>query len=240
MDTRTPGYRTAMEPLPETSSAARMLRFQTDLDVLPDLRSKAGRVRELVPDCVGISLALLDHDVTLTLVADPAEFLVLDALQYLGGGRGPDGPDGTHRDSSTADLLDERRWQRLSREASARGVATTLSMPVYDHERLVGAVSLYAGAPNAFGGQHQDLAEIFGAWAGGAVTNADLSFDSREEAVQAPRQVAGDILLEQACQILSRDLGIDLAAARERLYVVAAREGVSPVQVAVALIRDDL
>jgi GAF domain-containing protein len=227
-----------MEPLPETSSAARMLRFQTDVDLLPDLRSKAVRVRELVPDCVGVSLALLDHDVTLTLVADPAEFLVLDALQYLDDRAAP-APEGLAGEPED-DLLDERRWQRLSREASARGVATTLSMPVYEHERLIGAVSLYAGAPNAFGGQHQDLAEIFGAWADGAVTNADLSFASLEQAAQAPRQVAGDILLEQACEILSRDLGIDMAAARQRLYAVAAREGISPVEVAVTLIRDDL
>ena len=234
-----------MEPLPETSKAARLLRFRTDQDLLPDLRSKARRVREMVPDCLGISLALLDHDVTLTLVANPTEFALLDALQYLvdpGGEQSAERAAEQGRDDTrpSDDLLDERRWQRLSRESSALGVASTLSMPVFDHDRLVGAISLYGGSPNTFGGQHDELADVLGAWAGGAVTNADLSFGSLVSATRAPRKVAGAILVAQAADIMARDLHVEPATARERLLAAAARTGVTPVELAISVIRGDL
>ncbi|WP_167880549.1 GAF domain-containing protein [Nocardioides guangzhouensis] len=201
-------------------------------------------MRELVPDCLGISLALLDHDVTLTLVANPSEFVLLDALQYLvddsGTPRSPDDAAAPGADQEPADVLDERRWRRLSLESSARGVASTLSMPVFDHDRLVGAVSLYGGSPNAFGGQHEELADVLGAWAEGAVTNADLSFASLASATRAPRKVAGSILVAQAAEILARDLEIAPDAARQHLHRAAARAGVTPVELAITVIRGDL
>jgi hypothetical protein len=50
------------------------------------LQRKGERVREVVPECVGMSLSALEHGVTSTLVATTEEVLDLDATQYLDGG----------------------------------------------------------------------------------------------------------------------------------------------------------
>ena len=55
--------------------------------------------------------------------------------------------------------------------------SSTLSIPLMSDGRVYGGLNLYGGTPRAFDGHHDELAELYGGWAGGAVTNADLSAD---------------------------------------------------------------
>ena len=101
-----------MEPIPETFEALEEFgAYLYDDDLLTELGRMSVRVRDIVPDCVGLSLAYREHDVTFTLVASDEVTAALDALQYL-----DDGPCVTAVDEerqiafSQDDALDEGLW----------------------------------------------------------------------------------------------------------------------------------
>jgi hypothetical protein len=184
---RTVGYPKGMEPIPETVEAMEEFGPFAEGDLLGELRQQGVRVRGLVPDLVGLSLASVEHDVTLTLVASSEEIAVLDGVQYLFGGPCVDAVEANAvREYNDDDVLDERAWQQFSLATAHAAVASTLTLPVLAEDLVVGSVNLYAASRNAFGDMHQEIADVFHAWAPGAVTNADLSFDTRKAAEQAP------------------------------------------------------
>ena len=102
--------------------------------------------------------------------------------------------------------------------------------------RVEGSVNLYAAAPRAFVGHHDALAQIFGAWAAGAVANADLSFTTRGEAQAAPGQIRERNLVDVAIGILAAELQVDVGTATDRLQDAAARAGVTLAQLARTII----
>ena len=73
---------------------------------------------------------------------------------------------------------------------------------------------------------HEQVAEIVGGWAPGAVANADLSFSTRRTAQDAPRLLFEEMRLHIAVGILVATLGISVEEARERLRDSALRAGV--------------
>src|SRR5690349_13315620 len=76
-----------LQPLPESWTAADELEPDDELDLLLETLIVQGRrVQELVPDCIGLSLAVLSQGVTLTLVASGRDIALLDAIQYLHSG----------------------------------------------------------------------------------------------------------------------------------------------------------
>jgi len=73
---------TPMEPIPETVEAVNELDPSADDGtLLASLSGRATRAQKVVPDLVGVSIAWLDHGLTLTLVATAPEVAVLDAVQ---------------------------------------------------------------------------------------------------------------------------------------------------------------
>ena len=85
-------------------------------------------------------------------------------------------------------------------------------------------------------GRHEELAGLFGAWAPGAVTNADLSFSSRLKAAGAVRRLEDLALVDLAVGVLVAAQTIPPVEARHRLDRAAARAGVSIVDVARLLV----
>ena len=75
-----------MEPIPPTREAIEKLERLGDTDVEQILRRLGERVVNEVPTCMGLSLTLVDDNVTLTLVASDPDTSQLDAMQYLDGG----------------------------------------------------------------------------------------------------------------------------------------------------------
>ena len=76
-----------MRPITQTVEAISLVSRDADEnDLLTVLQDLADKVEELVPDCVGLSIAWADHGVTFTLVASDEEVAVLDGLQYFDGG----------------------------------------------------------------------------------------------------------------------------------------------------------
>jgi GAF domain-containing protein len=225
-----------VEPIPESKEAVEEFGpFTDDEDLLDELIKKGERVRAIVPSCVGLSLALKENGVSFTLVASAAEIATLDALQYLDGGPCVEAAE-NERAFRATDPLDERRWQLFAQGTAATGVASTLSLPILAEGAVAGTVNLYAAAEDAFTGRHEEVAAIFDAWAPGAVTNADLSFSTRQAAEQAPQRLRDDVRIEVAAGVIASRNGLDLETARAKLSAAARRAGLSVARMAEAVI----
>jgi GAF domain-containing protein len=225
-----------MESTPQTAEALREMARQGEVSLGVELYAMAQRVRELVPELIGISLAAVEQGVTLTLVASAEELAALDAVQYLDGGPCVEAVDRAEPlVVKVADLLDEGTWQLFARTVAAHGVASTLSLPIVSDERVVGGVNLYAAGPDAFSGLHEEIAAAVGSDAALAVTNADLSFRSRATAEDAPERLraGGDINI--ALGIISSEQGVNIPVARQKLLHAAMRAGITEAQAARAI-----
>ena len=229
---------TPMEPLPETIEVLEELQRTGDAEgLLHELCRLAERAQSVVPDLVGVSLARLRQGISFTLVATEAEIAVLDGVQYLTGGPCV---DGAHRDElrefEVGDVLDEQQWQLFAEATAARSIRSTLTLPVIEDGAVAGTVNLYAATRRAFGGHHEELAGIFGAWAAGAVANADLSFLTRREAQAATQRLRDRATLDVAIGILAARLGVDTASAEEHLHQAALRAGVTAEEIAGSIV----
>lgn len=222
-----------MEPIPETTEAVEEYGpFVQEGDLLERLRDQAGRVQELVPDCIGLSLASRREGVTFTLGPSEEELAAMDTAR-------PDAltaADDQHREPGDVGPLDEEDWRLVAETTSTRGVASTLTLPILADGEVVGSVNLYARTRAAFCGLHDEIARIFDAWAPGAVTNADLSFSTRQAAQEAPARLRADVRIQVAAGLLASPLGLPLEAARERLVRAATRSGVDAAELAEVVI----
>jgi GAF domain-containing protein len=223
-----PGYLEVMEPIPETREAIDEFGpFMHDDQLLEKLKEMARRVQEVVPACIGLSLAYREHGVTFTLVASDELIAALDGLQYLDDGPCVAAVEAERIESfSTEDVLGEDRWQIFARGTAAAGVASTLTLPIVIAESVVGSVNLYAETAAAFDGKHEAVAAIFDAWAPGAVANADLTFETRLRAQEAPRLLLDEMRIQVAVGVLVATHGISVGIARERLQDAALKAGV--------------
>ena len=225
-----------MEPLPETAEALRELARQGEASLGIELYSMANRVRELVPDLVGLSLGLVSGGLTLTLVASAEQVAALDAAQYLDGGPCVEDVERAEPiEVNVGDLFDEARWQLYAQASAASGVASSLSLPIMDGTHAVGGVNLYAATVDAFAGKHDAIARAVGSTARLAVANADLSFWTAKTAMEAPARVREGSDINVALGIISASQGINIPIARERLRNAAARAGITEVQAARAI-----
>lgn len=217
-----------MVPIPETVQALDSLDPHEESDLLAQLVSRANLAQETVPDLVGVSIARLEQGLTFTVVATATEIAVLDAIQYLAGGPCV---DAAHSDQPVSfdndDAMDEERWSLFAQATAAHTVRTTLTLPIRVDGHAVGTVNLYAASRRAFVGHHERLAEIFGAWAAGAVADADLAFTTRREARAAPYLLAQRLAIDVAIGLTAGDHGISVAAAEALLRDAASRAGVS-------------
>ena len=112
-----------MEPIPESLRAAEELDPGVDeIQLLDELRTHSERVTQLVPDCLGMSVAIKDLGVTLTLVSTSRQAAVLDAMQYLNSGPCVEAAEQGDVLACTGDeLLSEASWLLFSRSATGVG-----------------------------------------------------------------------------------------------------------------------
>lgn len=232
-------YGDGLQPLPETREAIDELDPADGMeDLLLELLGQGRRVRELVPDCVGLSLSTIARGVTLTLVASDRDIALLDAVQYIDAGPCVESVSAGRvvayePDEEGPDTDLEARWALFAEATSAVGVRSTLTLPILgDAGVVVGSVNLYAASPRAFDGLHDQVAAIFSAWASGAVRNADLPFTTRDTARRAPRILRDAARVDAAVGALLTVLQIDETEARIRLHDAALRAGVDEVQIA--------
>lgn len=226
-----------MEPIPETKQVLDQLLYEGDPHLAASLLQMGRRAQEIVPECVGLSLGLLEEDLTLTLVASSAEIAFLDAVQYLDGGPCVEAAhDDRVVDVDIPQMVTEGDWQLYARASAAAGVAASLTLPILRAGTVVGSVNMYASAPDAFAGHHEELADALGVSARNAITNADLGFSTRLEAAQGPERLADQYDMDVALGLIAESHKVDITMARERLRQAAARAGITQGQAARALL----
>ena len=152
-----------MEPIPESRELVEEYGPFVPGDLLGQLRGLSARVRVLVPACVGLSVAMLDEGIALTLVATDDEIAALDAAQYLQGGPCVEAALTDQPIAVAHDAMVEHEWALFAAATAAAGIRSTLSLPVLDEGRVTGSVNLYAALPTAFDGRHEEVADVFGA-----------------------------------------------------------------------------
>ncbi|HSF99354.1 MAG TPA: GAF and ANTAR domain-containing protein [Ornithinibacter sp.] len=228
-----------LEPLPETRQALLSLGRWSEHDLTAELVHLGELAEEIVPNLVGLSLALVRDGLTFTIAATGEYLRLLDAIQYAFGGPCVDAAlhDSTVLSGdSDAGLMDEQRWVQFARVGAAHGVMSTLSMPIHAAGLVVAGVNLYARTPNAFAGREQRLADLLGTWAPGAVHNGDLTFSTREAARDAPRAVQDNSVMDHATGVVMAAHGVDRAAARQIIADAARRAGQDSLSVARELV----
>jgi GAF domain-containing protein len=226
-----------LEPLPETAEAlAEFLSFE-DPKVDEAFVGMGEKARTIVPELVGLSLTLVQEGVTFTLAAPGLGVASLDAMQYL-----DDGPCERSVEqvepiiAEVQDLLDEGVWHVYARAAAALGVASSLSMPIIHDGEVRGGLNFYASSPHAFTDRQDRLAHALGASAEHAVSNADLSFTTRLQAVRAPGLLREANRIDTATGITAARFRESVEQARARLEKAAARANVPLAIVADVLI----
>ena len=228
-----------MQPIPATLEAIKELTRHGDTEVATALSQMNRDVMRLVPECVGLSLSLVGEELTFTLTASGETASGLDGFQYLGGGPCEDavaGGEVTAYGGSRAPI-DEERWLLFARAAAAAGVASTLSLPIVRGEDVVAVVNLYASTSAAFDGRHSQVAAACGAWAPGAITNADLGFGTTTEAIATPERLRANDKIDQAVGIVAALMGIHVDEAKERIRHAADRAGIPFARMAEAILQ---
>ena len=215
-----------MRPVPETAEI--LERMRSSGQEVPDLQELADRVERVVPQCVGLSVSYPAEPLTFTLVSSGSPVAQMDALQYLAGGFSVSaGSEEMPREWRADDVLDEEGWRLFARREAARGVSSTLSLPVRDCGGVVACVNLYASTPNAFQGHVDELAAACGALAVDAVSNADLAFSTRLEAATTAVRLAEQDELDLAVGIVAARLEVSTDSADRLLRQAALRADVA-------------
>lgn len=226
-------FEVGLQPVLESRMALDWLAsFSRDRHIETSITRMGRRVREIVPQCIALSLGLIEDGVTITLVSETREVAVLDAIQYIDGGPCVEATSKGEVHEAAHGQTDEALWQMFARAQSVAGVASTLSLPIMRGDQVVCGVNLYASSADAFDGHHDELAEACGAWAQGVVTNADLSFTSRLRAAAAPTRLRETALFKAASGFVASHQDIDAESAAGKIRNAAIRAGVSPTDVA--------
>lgn len=213
-----------MELLPQSREALDEYVTPSVDDVEALLRVIEGWAVRAVPDCVALSVTLLDDDLTFTLV--DAETSARRAHMVDGDqGSTSDGVDDAH-------ALDEDGWADMARERAFEGIASTVSLPVVEDGRAVLNIDLYASTAHAFTNRLDGLVEALGAWQAGAVTNADLGFDTLRQAEAAPDRLREQRLVDVAVGVLAATVGVTTDGALALIREAAQQAGIAEAQAA--------
>jgi len=210
-----------MELLPQSREALDEYVTTAVEDVEVLLRVIEGWAVRTVPECVALSVTLLDDDLTFTLVDDAATTLAAEE----DAGTPDDGTGEPH-------ALDETEWAEMARERAFAGILSTVSLPVVEQGRAVLTIDLYASTAHAFHDRIDGLVDALGGWQAGAVTNADLGFETLRRAEEAPERLREQRVLDVAVGVVAARLGLTTADAHDLLTRAAERAGISAVQAA--------
>ncbi|MEN8674105.1 GAF domain-containing protein [Nocardioides sp.] len=230
-----------MQPIEESARAEELYGpfLAGDVDLYERFRDLAERVREIAPHCVGMSISLREHGITITLMAANAGVAALDAVQYVDGGPCIDAlrTGGTIEAATRADL--DEQWPLFSAAARRYGVRSTLSLPVPQEDEPVAGFNLYGSVDGAFAGLEQELADVLGAFAQGAMVDADPALAGIALARRAPEILKESTDLAIVATLLARSRGLETRDAEERLRNAADRAAI-PLATLLELMREIL
>ena len=162
----------------------------------------AGIARRAVPGSEASSITLIRGETAFTAAFDGQMAMDADELQYQRG-YGPCVDAGrAGQVFLVEDMRREPRWPDYARHAAARGVLSSLSVPLPFQGVTIGAVNNYSAAPGAFGEADIAVGQEVAAWVALAVGNADMIARSAEELAGMRAAMASRAVIDQAKGIL--------------------------------------
>jgi len=188
------------------SEVARLLENDDEGDA-PLLRL-AGLGVELVPGATAAAVAITAGAQTYTFAVSDARISELHRLQFASG-EGPVVETLRYNEARhVPDTSVEGRWQTFCRAATEAGLHSLVSLPLHTAHRSAGAVALYADCPCAFSGAAHDIALLFAAQGGTAVSNAGIYGACRQLTDNLQAALEGRAIIEQAKGVLHAKLAV--------------------------------
>jgi serine phosphatase RsbU (regulator of sigma subunit) len=165
-------------------------------------------------DAAGISLVQAGDVSTAASTSSAARRV--DAVQYLLG----DGPCLTAireaRLVPVGDFAQDRRWPRVADQARVDGIRSSLSLPLFDGDAVVGGLNLYADRPDAFDDSSRRVAGAISRQS--SITLRYLTALREERAARADAHRIAETLQRSLLPTIAELHGITCAAR----YVVGA------------------
>lgn len=195
-----------------------------------DLAETLDRVAHLTVDAVGpaelcgITMLVEGRPRTATFTDDAAP--EMDGAQYGTG----DGPClqafETMRVVEIPSTTEPGPWPEFRRAAAADGIHSTISLPLVVGDASVGAMNLYATAPEAFDTPACQAAMQFASQAAIVLANTQAYWDAQELSTGLSEAMKHRAVIEQAKGILIGSQGCDEEAAFRLLARASQRENV--------------
>ena len=178
------------------------------LDLTDMLTQVATFAVQAIPGADGAGLTLLEIDRADLIVKSEPFVRAIDEIQY-GIGEGPCiSAAATGETKRSGQLGDDQRWPQFGPRASELGVHSALSLPLLVSTGVIGAMNVYAHAPNSFDERAQQLGERYAVSAALAVQNAQILEQAARLVGQLQAGVRGRALIDQAIGVLRRRQGL--------------------------------
>jgi GAF domain-containing protein len=192
--------------------------------------------RDVIPAADYAAVTTLGDGRPETIVATDPVIEIVDQVQY-------DFESGPCLDAYRSggvfridDTEDEERWPEFARAAAARGIRSTLSLPLMADGEGIGALNLYSRTVRAFSPADEVHARRFSEPAAVVVANAHLFWECRRLAGNLEAAMASRAVIEQAKGILMAQRGLDADGAFDLLRRASQSENVKLREVARRLV----
>ncbi|MGH8891430.1 MAG: GAF and ANTAR domain-containing protein [Acidothermaceae bacterium] len=200
-----------MDPAEAFSQLGRIVLGEDSLDTVLD--RVAQLARGTIPGVAAVSVTLIhgDHANTAAFAGEIAN--QLDERQYEEGYGPCLDAARTGKVVVVTEMADEQRWPKFSPHAVRHGVRSSLSVGLPVREQVIGALNIYAYAPDNFDADAVELARTFASYAAVALANASLYTSTAELAGQLQQAMESRAAIEQAKGIIMGQLRCDAEAA---------------------------
>lgn len=221
------------------SSLASLARLPTATEDLRDMLTKvAAFAVQAIPGADGAGLTLLEIDRADLIVKSEQFVRAIDEIQY-GIGEGPCiSAAATGETRRSGMLREDPRWPQFGPRASELGVHSALSLPLIVSTGILGAMNVYAHAPDSFNERAQQLGETFAVSAALAVQHAQILEQTARLIDQMQAGVDGRGLIDQAIGILRRRDGCSADGGLDRLKEMSGQQHISLPAAARSVVED--
>jgi GAF domain-containing protein len=170
---------------------------------LPDVLTEVVQIaRRALPGSEATSITLIRDDKAFTAACDGQLAMDADELQYKRG-YGPCLDAGRAGELFlVTDMRTEHRWPDYARHAAARGVGSSLSVPLPFQGATIGALNNYATTAGAFGEDDVALGQEAAAFVAIAVGNAEAAARATQDVTNMRTAMLSRSVIEQAKGIL--------------------------------------
>ena len=228
-----------MAESPLTASLSALSRFFVGDGTLEEtLRRVSDLTVEAVPaaDLIGITLLVEGRHRTAIFTDETAP--EVDQAQYATGA----GPClQAYQDQRVMEIESTSEpgpWPEFRAAAAARGIGSTMSLPLMVEKASVGAMNMYSYRQRAFGQRDREEGALFAAQAAIVLANAQAYWDAHDLSVGLSEAMRNRAAIEQAKGILMSTGGVDEDAAFEMLTRASQRENIKLRDVARRIVAD--